>query len=55
MKDKTIKGFKAFNKGLICKGYKFEEGKKYKHGSNISMCNSGFHFLCSFKFILFTN
>jgi hypothetical protein len=41
---KTIKGFKAFDKGLTCKGFKFEEGKEYTHEGDIKICESGFHF-----------
>ena len=41
---KTIKGFKAFKKGLICKDIKFEEGKTYET-DKAKICQSGFH-LC---------
>jgi len=41
---KTIKGFKAYKKGLICKGFKFEEGKIYE-SDKAEVCKSGFH-LC---------
>jgi hypothetical protein len=41
---KTIKGYKAFNPGLICHGHKFEVGKEYIHEGGIEMCKSGFHF-----------
>ena len=44
MKDKIIKGYKAFEKGLICKGQKYEIGKKYTHKGKVELCKSGFHF-----------
>ena len=39
-----VKGFKAFNKGLSCRGFQFEEGKTYEHKGDFIPCNSGFHF-----------
>ena len=41
---KTIKGYKAFNKGLVCRDFQFEVGKEYTHQGEIKICNSGFHF-----------
>jgi hypothetical protein len=38
-----IKGYKAMNANLTCRGFKFEVGKTYK-SETISMCSSGFHF-----------
>ena len=43
-KEKTIKGFKAYNKDLICNGFQYEVGKEYKHEGELKICNSGFHF-----------
>lgn len=43
-KKTTIKGFKAFDKGLICKGFQFEVGKEYTHKGDIKLCDKGFHF-----------
>jgi hypothetical protein len=40
-----LKGYKAFNKGLICKGFQFEVGKEYEQKGNLKCCNNGFH-LC---------
>jgi hypothetical protein len=38
-----IKGYKAMNDDMTCRGFKFEVGKTYK-SETISMCSSGFHF-----------
>ncbi|MBP3491786.1 MAG: hypothetical protein J6K47_00820, partial [Clostridia bacterium] len=38
-----MKGYKAFQKGLICRGYKFEEGKVFEE-EEAKICESGFHF-----------
>jgi hypothetical protein len=42
---KTIKGYKAFNKDMTCRGFKFEEGKTYKT-DKAKICKKGFH-LCT--------
>jgi hypothetical protein len=39
-----IKGYKAFNKGLVCRGFQYEFGKDFYHKGNISLCEEGFHF-----------
>jgi hypothetical protein len=39
-----MKGYKAMNSGMTCRGFKFEVGKRYKHDGELSICNSGFHF-----------
>jgi hypothetical protein len=35
---KTIKGFKAFDKGLICKGFQYKEGETYEHTGAVKCC-----------------
>jgi hypothetical protein len=40
----SVKGFKAFNKNMQCRGFQFEEGQTYEHQGDISLCQSGFHF-----------
>ena len=42
-KVKVVKGFKAFGKGLVCRGFQYKEGKTYKT-DKIEMCIRGFHF-----------
>ena len=39
-----MKGYKAFNSDLTCRGFQFEIGKEYKHEGTIEPCRSGFHF-----------
>ena len=39
-----MKGYKAYGKGLKCKGFQYEVGKEYKHEGEINPCQSGFHF-----------
>src|SRR4030043_93723 len=43
-KRKPTSGYKAYEKGLVCKGFKFEEGKTYKT-DKAKVCDTGFH-LC---------
>jgi hypothetical protein len=38
------KGFKAFDKGLICKGKQYAENTEYKESGEISLCNHGIHY-----------
>ena len=42
--SKKLKGYKAYNKGLICNGFQYELGKEYKHEGDFKLCNNGFHF-----------
>ena len=39
-----IKGYKAFDKGLVCRGFQYKLGKDFFHKGEISLCQSGFHF-----------
>jgi hypothetical protein len=41
---KIITGYKAFDEGMKCKNFQFEEGKEYKHKGEIKICKKGFHF-----------
>ena len=43
-KKKKVKGFKGFNKGLICRNFQYTVGKTYKTKDEISLCGNGFHF-----------
>ncbi|ADO59754.1 hypothetical protein [Paenibacillus polymyxa] len=43
MKEK-IKGYKAFEKGLVCRGFQYEEGKTFEHKGQIVPCSTGLHF-----------
>ena len=38
------KGYKAFNKGLVCRGHKFKVGETYEIKGDLSLCSNGFHF-----------
>ena len=42
--SKKIKGYKGFQKGLVCRDKKYQVGKEYKHKGDIKLCESGFHF-----------
>ena len=43
-KGTILKGYKATDDNMCCRGFKFEIGKWYEHGGDIEMCSSGFHF-----------
>ncbi|OMD93009.1 hypothetical protein BSK49_01090 [Paenibacillus odorifer] len=38
------KGFKAFGKGLVCRGFQYEEGQTFEHEGRIEPCDRGFHY-----------
>jgi hypothetical protein len=42
-KMNNIKGFKAMNADMTCRGFKFEIGKTYE-SKTLAMCSEGFHF-----------
>ncbi|MBP1308996.1 hypothetical protein JOD82_002016 [Paenibacillus sp. 1182] len=39
-----IKGYKAFEKGMVCLGFQYEEGKTFLHEGPTVLCDEGFHF-----------
>ena len=39
-----MKGYKAFNKDLKCKGFQYEIGKEFEQRGKIELCERGFHF-----------
>ena len=44
-----VKGFKGFNEDLICREFRYEIGKTYKHNGEVELCRSGFHFCRKLK------
>jgi len=44
MKNEIVKGYKATDKDMKCRGFQYEIGEEYEHKDDISLCNSGFHF-----------
>lgn len=39
-----MRGYKAFNKDLICRGFQYEIGETYEMDGEIEICERGFHF-----------
>ena len=39
-----MKGYKAFNGDMTCRGFQYEIGKTYEIDQKIGLCESGFHF-----------
>lgn len=39
-----MKGYKAFNKDLTCRGFQYEIGKTYEMEGKLIICKKGFHF-----------
>ena len=43
-KKEPVIGYKAFNKGMVCRDFKYEVGKTYTEEKSLKICNTGFHF-----------
>jgi len=43
-----IKGYKATDENMCCRGFKFELRKWYEHDGDLVLCQSGFHF-CEYQ------
>jgi hypothetical protein len=41
--EQKIKAYKAFDKDLSCRGFKYEVGKEYEETGDIKACKKGFH------------
>ena len=41
--ERKIKAYKAFDKDLSCRGFKYEVGKEYEETGDIKACKKGFH------------
>lgn len=41
--NKTIRGYKGFDKNLRCRDFQYEIGKEYET-ERAKLCNEGFHF-----------
>ena len=41
--EQKIKAYKAFDKDLSCRGFKYEVGKEYEETGDIKACDKGFH------------
>ena len=42
--NKTIIGYKGFNKDWKCRDFQYEVGKEYEYDRDIKLCDKGFHF-----------
>lgn len=42
--NKIIRGYKAFNEDLTCRGFQYEVGKEYEMKESPECCDHGFHF-----------
>ena len=42
--EKTISGYKAFNKDMKCRGFQFKENETYEMDGDPVICQRGFHF-----------
>jgi len=43
-KIQKVTGYKAFNKGLKCRGFQYKIGETYTTDKDIKLCDTGFHF-----------
>ena len=43
MSEKVITSYKAFDKNMQCRNFKYEVGKEYEMDGEIKCCNRGFH------------
>ncbi len=43
IKEKVIKAYKAFDKGMQCQGFQYEVGKEYDMGRDVECCKRGYH------------
>ena len=50
--EQKIKAYKAFDKDLSCRGFKYEVGKDYEETGDIKACEKGFH-ACSYPLDVF--
>ena len=41
---KSVIGYKAFDKGLKCRGFQYEVGKEYIYDGELKLCGSGLYF-----------
>ena len=41
--EQKIKAYKAFDKDLSCRGFKYKAGKEYEETGDIKACEKGFH------------
>ena len=41
--EQKLKAYKAFDKDLSCRGFKYEVGKEYEETGDIKACEKGFH------------
>jgi hypothetical protein len=44
MKKQTIKGVKAFNKGLVCLNKQYAENTIFEESGNLELCSNGIHY-----------
>ena len=50
--EQKIKAYKAFDKDLSCRGFKYEVGKEYEETGDIKACEKGFH-ACPYPLAVF--